>query len=544
MATRRTPPKTRDADTRLRRAPTVRTFTDWNPRRLKSAALAADSGMYSQAVSVCEWLLSDDRVTGALDARLDALLGLVPTFEPGAGRRKGQAIRALEAGEDYWECYPETELRLMHSWGLLFGVSVSRHDWEDDPDHGGRMLPRLKFWHPQTLQRDQSTMVWSIENALHQRITVTPGDAEWVLHTPFGDDRPHSRGLWRSLADWVLLKHYARSDWAKVGENGSLLVATSPEGSTKAQRLELASDLQSRGEDTSIALAAGFDLKLLEATANTRQIYQAQIEMADLAIAIRIRGSNLSTNVEGGSLAAAKSQERSGEQPKLRFDAEAVSTTIHDQGLTWWAEFNFGDRRLAPWPKYPVEPKEDKKARSETEEKAFAILDKAEKLGLEVDRSAFLEQYDIGWAKPGQRPKAPEPPTPPANAPPGQPAEENPEATERPQPSARIVALASGILARKSKGFIDGQLYADAVVEASTAAGEKALEPTLDAILEELEAVDENADDPWEDLRGRLRARYATLSAEELSELMFRSMVVAELAGRHAVNVDAPAADT
>jgi hypothetical protein len=147
------------------------------------------------------------------------------------------------------------------------------------------------------------------------------------------------------------------------------------------QRQELAADLQNIGEDAAIALAAGFDLKLLEVAANTRDIYQAQVELANKAIAIRIRGANLSSDVEGGSLAAAESQAKTSEAPKLRFDAQAWSSTIHDQSLVWWAEYNFGDRRLAPWPKYPVEPDEDRKAKGEVEAQAFTVVDQAEKLG-------------------------------------------------------------------------------------------------------------------------------------------------------------------
>src|SRR5690606_9652211 len=48
------------------------------------------------------WLLGDDDIAGALDARLDALFGLVPTFEAGKGHKENQAVRALEVGTDWW----------------------------------------------------------------------------------------------------------------------------------------------------------------------------------------------------------------------------------------------------------------------------------------------------------------------------------------------------------------------------------------------------------------------------------------------------------
>src|SRR5690606_41418184 len=104
MAARKRKPET--ADTKTFRAPSVRTFQEWTPRKIRLAERQAEAGDLSYAVAICEWLLGDDDVAGALDARLDALFGLVPTFEPGEGRKKAQAVTALETGEDWCERYP------------------------------------------------------------------------------------------------------------------------------------------------------------------------------------------------------------------------------------------------------------------------------------------------------------------------------------------------------------------------------------------------------------------------------------------------------
>jgi len=40
----------------------------------------------------------------------------------------------------------------------------------------------------------------------------------------------------------------------------------------------------------------------------------------------------------------------------VRFDAEALATCLNEQVLRWWAEFNFGDARLAPWPNWDTAP--------------------------------------------------------------------------------------------------------------------------------------------------------------------------------------------
>ncbi|MFO7181090.1 MAG: DUF935 family protein [Pseudomonadota bacterium] len=434
----------RETDPQVAHAPSVRTITRWTYDRLRAAEVQADAGIYRTAAQVCEWLLTDDRIAGALSARCDALLGLVPTFEAsGDKRRSNRAVKALEAGEDWWEAYPETELDQFLTWGILLGVAPGIHRWQVNEDHDGRTLPYPEFWHPETLQQDQQTRQWSVQDSRGQRLELTPGDSTWLLYTPFGKNRPHARGLWRSLKNWALFKSLAAQDFGTAGEKARTIVGTSPEQGTYEQRQKLAQEIMDSGSDAVIVLAAGYDLKTLQLSANTRELYETQIRLADAAIAIRIRGGNLTTEVkgDGGTRAAAETQQRTGDTPKLKRDATTLSTFLHDQSLVWWAEFNYGDRNLAPWPTWPVEPEEDRKAKAETEERALKNLDAAEKLGLDVDRKAFLEEYKIAWAKPGQRLQPGNPGTPPA-----------PPAEPPPKGRARAVFREGRIVFEESNG--------------------------------------------------------------------------------------------
>jgi hypothetical protein len=519
----------------------TRTRNDWTFARLRAAEIQADGGNYSLATQVCDWLLTDDRVAGALSARTEALLGLTPTFEPsGDKRRSNRAVKALEAGEDWFETYPEAELEQLHTWGLLLGVAPGRHQWRENADHGNRLLPYPEFWYPESLQQDLTSHAWSICDSANQRHILTPGDSEWLLHTPFGKNRPHARGLWRSLKNWVLLKRLAMTDLSRLGKKGATAVGTSPDGSTFEQRQELAQAIAESEEDAVIILAAGFDLDVIQLQAGSQQVYDTQIKLADLAIAIRIRGGNLSTNVDKGSLAATESQERTGDGPKLKFDNGTLSTTVHDQSLVWWAEFNYGDRGLAPWPVWPVEPDADLEAQVETEGKSFANAKLAEELGFDVDRRKFLEVHKIEWASPGTPP--PKPAVPPVSGAPA-PGAPQPNTGDKPlaptgkPAAARITAHLGKLLAfakvANISGHDDGQAYADELAESGLAAVQGAIGSTIAAIEQELDAATS-----YEDLQQRLRARYEDLDPSEITDVIESCMVLAELAGRHAVNLD------
>jgi phage gp29-like protein len=526
---------------------TVRTLTTWTADRIRAAELQADGGSYRLASDCCDWILTDDRVE-TLTTRVEALTGLTPTFEAsGDKRRSNRAVKALDAQEDWWEGYSDAELTQLHIWGVLLGVSLARHYWDADEDHGGRLLPHPEWWPTQTLQQDQQTRKWSIADSTNQRHDVAAGDSEWILHTPYGKNRPHARGKWRALARWVLFKELARQDWSRHSEKASTLVASAPDGSTKDQRKQLAADLAEIGGDAVVALSPGYRLDLLEVEANTKAIYESQIELANKAISIIIRGSAQTTEVgDKGSRSAVEVQERKGDNVKLVWDANTLGATIHKQSLSWWAEFNYGDRRLAPWPSWPVKPEEDLKVKVETEEKSFDTVDKAEKLGFKVDRKKFLEQHKIDWAEEGERPKAPElpPGTPPV---PGQPPADGeppkdapppaPPADPKTPPKGKARASLDKLLAlakTRTSGHDDAQSYADELVQQGLDAAAPLLEQTLAAIEEELDAATS-----YDDLKTRLQARYETLDPHELADIVESVMVLGELAGRVGVNQDA-----
>lgn len=529
-----------------------RTRHDWTFAKLRAAEIQADSGNYALATQVCDWLLTDDRVAGALSARTEALFGLTPSFEPaGDRRRSNRAVKALEAGEDWFESYPEAELEQLHTWGLLLGASPGRHQWRENADHGSRLLPYPEFWYPESLQQNMTTLAWSIADSTNTRHVLTPGDSEWLLHTPFGRNRPHARGLWRSLKNWVLLKRLAMTDLSRLGKKGATAVGTAPDGSTFEQRQELAKAISESEDEAVIILAAGYDLKLIQAQASSQLIYDAQIKLADLAIAIRIRGGNLSTNVtENGARSATDSQQKTGDNAKLKFDNGTLTTTLHDQSLVWWAEFNFGDRALAPWPSWPVEPEEDKAQRAGLIKILGEGLQLLAQQGARFDTKVLNEEFDLSFVKDWDGPKsgalgqpplpnqpAPgQPGTPPA---PGAPAPPAPPVPPEPKPSkvtsltARLGKLSSFVRAAKTSGHDDGQAYADELADGGQVAVTAALEQTLQAIEQELDAAT-----GYDDLLTRLRARYATLDPHDIVDVVESCMVLGELAGRLAVNQD------
>jgi len=523
--------------------PSVRIFTTWTPSIVRAAELAADQGYMRQVADLCDWLLGDERIKSCLDTRAQALFGLDPAFErSGDKRRSGRAIRALEADEDWWDSYPEAENSLLVIWGILLGLAPARQRWDNGgKDHDGRVLAKPAFWHPRHLRLDQSdrwmTRIAASSGFETGEIELAPGNGEWILHTPYGPNRPWSMGLWRGLALLRLFKWYAIQDWARVGEKAGILVATADKEveTSHEQRAALAKDIYSAGRDAVAVLPPGFDLKLVATVANSKEIFDAQIAMANEAIAVSIRGGNLSTKVVEGSRAAAEVQERTGDQAKLRFDAQAFTTTIHDQSLVWWAEFNFGDSGLAPWPVYPVEAKKDLKAKADTMAVAVTAAKELESLGLELDREKFAEEFELSdfvKVADGPAPKLVLPmQQPPA---PGQDPKQTP-----PDPDGGAGAPVENARARQHRaqsGADNGQTYVDDVAEDVAAHGAKELMATVAAMVSAVR----NAES-FDDAKKAILAKYEGLaSPARLASLTEAAITMSQMGGHLAVREDIP----
>lgn len=499
----------RPPDTTYRQRQYV-TRDDWTPERLRTARRQADTGHLQLAADLFETMRADDRINGVLGTRVRGLIKSPIAFEPHDGDEPTPEAIALE--QDFWRAYPENDLVDLLSWGLGIGVGLAEQTWEQS---AGRLIPRLHVWSPRWLRHDHDQDAWILTTDTSGEITIEPGDPKWILYTPYGRARPWQRGLWRSISVWWLLKRYAQLDWGTYSEaHGSpLRVGTTPDGSRKEDRDELASDLQDIAGVTGIALPPGFDIKLVEATARTHETFERQIEMANQGLAVAIAGQTLTTEVKGGSLAAAQVHETI-RADLITSDEQTFSTTLHEQSIRPWTLFNFGSDARAPWARWDVTPPEDQhetantqKARAEAQEAVARSVRAWLELGVPLDLEALAEEYDIPMAV--ARGLA-----------------------RQAQSSAAPVTLASGPRpSERTTGFVRGQLYADRLVRRAAPLGR--MTSTLRAVADAIESSS-----TYEELKDALALVFDRLDEDQLAGLE-EALVLADLAGRMAVQDDA-----
>lgn len=379
--------------------PSVRVLQTWTPAKVRSAISSADSGHMSSAAELVDNMIADESIGGALETRTGGLQGLPLEFKDGRADDAEDSPLAEPLEEDWYHAYPEEETKQIAAWGLILGVGFAEQVWGE---FNGRFVPRLKFWHAKHFVFNMQIDRWQVRTAGEsggggELVTIEKNDPKWIVYTPYGSHRPWARGLWRGLSRWWLAKNYAINDMGTHSEKSAALVITAngDRSPTIEQRKQLASEISTIGANGVIALPTGFDVDLLESKANIEELYISQIAAANSAFVLAINGQNLTTEVKGGSLAAANVHERV-EARRIRSDGITIAGTIRNQSLVYWTEWNFGRSADAPWPTWDTDPPEDQKNKAEVFETTARGLDSLSKAGFKPDDiDEMAQELDI-----------------------------------------------------------------------------------------------------------------------------------------------------
>lgn len=489
--------------------PSVRSFTEWTPPMVRQALAAMFMGNWSRAGLLMDAMLGYGRVQSVLGVRSRALQGLEVEYE-GAGKT---ILKHLE--NDLWSFFPEDSMQEMQTYGWTAGAVLVELEWTS---RDGRWIPVIKTWHPSLQRYDPLLKQWYVRQQSGIEIPVMPGDGKWALFSPGGRRRPWTGALVRSLALPFLAAQFSVSDWATYNEVHGNPMRVGIGASSAPERDSMADDLSALAGDTAIALPPGYDVKLLEATARTWTSFKDQIEWANKEIAVTILGQNTTTDVESGSLAAAKVHDQV-RGDILEADAAYMSTWLHQTILPWYIQFNFGAGTPVPWVSWDTTPPSDEKTEAEAQktkaEAMGALADAVGKLraaGMNPDVDALLEQAGIPVTQPAVDPATPDP-------------EKQPPVQGK--ATGRLMALMGTELSPVHRG----QLYTDHLIgQALKAAGE-------DTVLAVLSALEETSD--FGDFQIRLGMIAAAARPGEHAEILEAAQLAAHLAGRLAVIEDA-----
>lgn len=403
------------------RGPTAsRTMTRWSTDDLAIAEALTGGGHLERAAALCWSLLGDGRVRAALETRTKGLLKLPMDWEESGDRRSsGRVVKALRGG-DWAAAHSEAALVSLAMWGILLGIGLNQRVWIR---RDGRDLAVHRPYDVRHLRWDATRRVWVVRTMTGD-VDILPGDRRWVLYapscsgTPDGDELPWMYGAWRACAKPWLGKDFSWGDWQHHGEMHGSPIRTAeidPAHPPKKEiRDNLCETLGDLGGNASVIPPPGFlKLSLLEAKADTWKMFPGAIETASREIVVAVTGQTSSTDVRQGQDTGATLHGLV-RQDLIDGDAATLSTCLHDQDVSDYAEVNFGDASLAPWPRWRTDPPANIAARGKAMTafaQGVADADREAPAGTYVDRDALYEEAGIPLLQ-GTRPDRSTTPSP------------------------------------------------------------------------------------------------------------------------------------
>lgn len=380
---------------------------------VNQAVYALTQGSFQAPAILYDGMLSDERIASAITVRSSGLLGADMELQPA-----DDEDAAHEAQEDcdrvVSKMLPTPEVAQLQRWGWGLGVGIAQvktartvKSW----------TPTLEVWNPRYLRFDQLLRRYCLVTQNRGEIVLEPEDPEWLIYEPFGPMGWMHGAMLRPLALPYAIRYWTRTWWARRQEvhGGPIRLGIIPASRNPADERTFLSQLTNLAHEAVIRLPQGtdgnkFDVKLLEASSTDWEGFSKLLEHCDASISIAILGQSQSTEGQGGL----GSQEKAGESTLVRLlkgDAQ-IGAVLREKIVEPWAEANHGDRELAPFVGWELDPPDDLEKKSKsllTMAQSVEILARVPEARAVVDFRALLEEYQLPMlAVADQAPQAPD----------------------------------------------------------------------------------------------------------------------------------------
>jgi phage gp29-like protein len=194
---------------------------------------------------------------------------------------------------------------------------------------------------------------------------------------------------------------YARQltwrDWARYNERHGLAIlkAKAPARSDATLRDRWVQGLSQLGQESVVLCpqnidGTGFDVEMLEAKDRAYDSFDKFMARADMAIVLAILWQNLTTEVSGGSYAAATVHEGV-KQTGSRYDNGTLSSCFFEQAARPFAAWNYGRPELAPRRQWVIEEPADHLASAQTFQAFSTALAQLATAGIRLTAAGVAE---------------------------------------------------------------------------------------------------------------------------------------------------------
>ncbi len=374
-----------------REIPMTTVNTDWGIKGVRSSMQSMMIGLFDTSAQLVESIVGDSRNQASMVNRHGALLSTPIRFSTPKGLENDRtALKVLSAWEKAWPFIGgEAILSELLQWSTYLGFGIAQLLWDTTRPV---WRPYLQVFHPRYAWYHWTYRCF-VAISLDGQQPIFGGNGHWVLHAPHGEHRGWVRGAMRAVAPWWLARNYALRDWARYSERNGMpwVVGKTPAAANKDDINNFGNALALLGQESVLTIPQGvqenlsYAIDLLEAkTADASNAFRSLIEICNTEITLSLNGTNLTTEVSGGSLAASKTHKQNDNQI-VQSEGRALALTLETQIMRPFTAFNFGDPRYTPRAAWDTSPPEDEEAKGRSFESFAKGLSDISAAGYEVE---------------------------------------------------------------------------------------------------------------------------------------------------------------
>jgi phage gp29-like protein len=379
-------------------------LSSWTVSTVRAALNEHETGVFYNSAHLAEAMERNPRIMGALNTRVRGVFGLPLVVEPAHfGGRRATAIAAdLEAR--WYDVAPEAAAGKLVRWYVTLGVGIAERVWTTI---GGVWQPRLRPIPSMALVRWDDHLEHYVVQTRDGEAVVDPDDDWYVLEAEEG--RAWLRGVVRCLGLEDKIRTEAVRDWARWSEKHGLPIveAKVPASAKDSDKDDFFASLSALGSESTVMSPQGateqesFGIALHEVRDRSWEGFEKLLAMVANDVEIAITGQNNTSEKSTGSYAKAKVLDRV-RIDYLEADAEALATADYQQLARPWAAFNYGDDRLAPWPRRNATAPEDQAEKAKMLNELGDALAKLHAAGIDV--GPVIESFGLKLASKAEMP--------------------------------------------------------------------------------------------------------------------------------------------